>query len=338
MTEQATAGGKIEVEGAPEIQGLSFRHFGGEADFAQMVEVADASRAADQVEEVDTVEVLARRYSNMKNFDPYRDVIVVEVDGRMVGWRHMTWWEELDGTRIYHHFGYLAPEARGKGLERALVRYCEDHLRTLAGDYPRDKRLVDTWTADSEKQLVEALVGEGYRPTRHFYEMVRPDLENIRDAPLPEGIEVRPARPEEYRAIWEAEAEAFRDHWGEAEVDESDFERWQRSNYFQPHMWQVAWEGDQVAGMVRGFIDEDYNARYGRKRGYTENISVRRPWRKRGLASALMALSLQQQKELGLTESSLGVDTENTSGALRVYENMGFRAVKRFTVYRKPLG
>jgi ribosomal protein S18 acetylase RimI-like enzyme len=167
--------------------------------------------------------------------------------------------------------------------------------------------------------------------------MVRPDLENIPDAPLPEGLEVRPVKPEHLRAIWEAEQEAFLDHWGASEVEEGDFERWLNNHPFQPELWQVAWDGDQVAGMVRTIIDRNQNARFGRQRGYTENISTRRPWRKRGLARALMAQSMRLQKELGMTETALGVDASNPNGALQLYESMGFQVTKKETIYRKPL-
>lgn len=328
----------IETPDAPAIPGLTFRLFRGESDYPLMVAVSDASRAADSIEEVDTVETLARSYSNIRDFEPGRDVVMAEVAGQLVGYRHNIHWEEADGTWILHHYGFLLPEWRGRGLELALVHYCERHLREVTGDYSGSKRQLDSFVADTQTDLEEVLKGEGYEAVRHFYEMVRPDLENIPNVPMPDGLEVRPVQPEQYRTIWEAEVEAFQDHWGAEQVVDEDFQRWQKSNHFQPHLWQVAWDGDQVAGMIRNFIDEDYNARYGKKRGYTENISTRRPWRKRGLASALISRSLQMQKELGLAESALGVDTENPSGALKVYERMGFRAVKRFTVYRKQVG
>jgi ribosomal protein S18 acetylase RimI-like enzyme len=89
--------------------------------------------------------------------------------------------------------------------------------------------------------------------------------------------------------------------------------------------------------MVRNFIDKEQNARFNRLRGYTENISVRRPWRKRGLARALIARSFHVLKAQGMTEAALGVDTENPSGALHLYESMGFRVVKSSASYRKPL-
>ncbi|HUP27415.1 MAG TPA: GNAT family N-acetyltransferase, partial [Chloroflexia bacterium] len=103
------------------------------------------------------------------------------------------------------------------------------------------------------------------------------------------------------------------------------------------HLWKVAWEGDQVAGMVRNFIDEAANKRFNRKRGWTENISVRRQWRKTGVAKALIAASFRMHKELGMTEAALGVDSENPNGARQLYESMGFKTVKTFTAYRKAM-
>jgi len=102
-------------------------------------------------------------------------------------------------------------------------------------------------------------------------------------------------------------------------------------------LWRVAWDGDEVAGQVRSYISTEENERHGRLRGYTEHISVRRPWRRRGLARALIAASFPLLRARGMTEAALGVDTENTSGALRIYEGCGFRPVTRSATYRKPL-
>jgi ribosomal protein S18 acetylase RimI-like enzyme len=170
--------------------------------------------------------------------------------------------------------------------------------------------------------------------------MVQPDLENIPDFPMPEGFEVRPVLPEHYQAIWDADKEAFRDHWGYSKPTEEDYQAWLvNKTIFQPQLWQIAWDinTNEVAGQVRTFINTAENEKYNRQRGYTESISVRRPWRKRGLARALIVRSLRLQKEQGMTESTLGADNENITGATRVYEDCGFQVTKRHTLYRKPL-
>ncbi len=89
--------------------------------------------------------------------------------------------------------------------------------------------------------------------------------------------------------------------------------------------------------MVLSYIDDRENLAYNRKRGWTEDISVRRPWRRRGLARALLVQSLHAVRQRGMQEAALGVDTQNQTGALNLYESVGFRAVKRWTTYRKPM-
>jgi ribosomal protein S18 acetylase RimI-like enzyme len=341
----------VVLPDAPAIPGLRFRRFRGEADYAPMVAAANVAYTADQLEEVLTVEELARYYSTLKNCDPYQDVLIIEVDGQVVGYHRVTWWEEtaLDesgtGTpdaalRAYAHFGVLLPAWRGQGIEPAVFHHAERRLRAIAADHPPcPARFLQTWNTSTQRDLGALILQEGYAPVRYFYDMVRPTLDDIPDLPLPPGLEVRPVEPDQYRTIWEAEVEAFHDHWGNEAVDEEDFERWTdtRRPTFQPHLWQVAWDGDQVAGMIRNFIDQEANAHLHRKRGYTEDISVRRPWRRRGLARALLARSLRLLRDEGMTEAALGVDTANPSGALRLYEDMGFRTVRESIDYRKPL-
>jgi mycothiol synthase len=338
VTSNTTTNDAIDIQGAPDIPGLRFRRFRGSSDYPIMVDIIMRSNAANNIEEVETVEETARNYSNLKNSDAYRDMVFVEVKGETIGFNRVEWWVELDGAHVYSHFGYVVPEWRGKGLGRALIRHSEQRLREIAAGHPRDK--APTFMADmydSEKGLAELLKSEGYNPVRYGYDMVRPNLENIPDAPLPEGIEVRSVRPEHYRAIFEADEEAFRDHWGASLPDEQDFVRWQNNQWFQTDIWQVAWDGDQVVGMVCNYILPEENKLHGRLRGYTENISVRRPWRKRGIARALIARSLHVHKELGMQEAALSVDAENPSGALRLYESLGFQVTKSGTEYRKPL-
>jgi len=168
--------------------------------------------------------------------------------------------------------------------------------------------------------------------------MVRPDLEDIPEAPLPEGLVVRTPREDEMRKVWEAEEEAFRDHLGAAPPGESDYDGFLSFPYNDPTLWRIAWDGDEVAGQVRSYINGPENEAMGRRRGYTESISVRRPYRRRGLARALIVQSLHAVKERGMEEAALGVLTENLHGAFRLYESCGFRVVHSWTTLRKPLG
>ena len=102
-------------------------------------------------------------------------------------------------------------------------------------------------------------------------------------------------------------------------------------------MWQVAWDGDEVVGCVMNQINPEENARIGLQIGWLEHVSVRRAWRGRGVATALIAASLRVLRERGMAIAALGVDGENLTGALRLYERLGFRPHETWITYRKPL-
>lgn len=331
----------IKVPGAPAIPGLVFRRFSGPADFPAMVAALNASEAADGEERVVTVEGITNNYAHLSNSDPAHDMLIIEVNGEVAGYARVFWFDETGGPIVYTPFAYLAPAWRRKGIGRAVLHWMERRLAEIAVGHPGDRtKTYQAFALQGAAGLAALLEQEGYRPVRYFYQMVRPDLEKIPDFPLPEGIEVRPALPEHYRAIWDAGNEAFRDHWGYSPPTEEDYQAWLGDKaHFQPHLWQIAWDvaTDQVAGQVGTYIDYAENEEFHRQRGWTEGISVCRPWRRRGLARALIVRSLRAQKAAGMTESALGVDSENISGATRVYEACGFRVMKRNTAYRKLL-
>jgi ribosomal protein S18 acetylase RimI-like enzyme len=154
---------------------------------------------------------------------------------------------------------------------------------------------------------------------------------------MPEGLEVRAVHPDQIHAIWEAKEEARQDHWGYNPLTEQDFERWTQMRAFTPHLWKVAWDGDRIAGMVLNRLDAAQNEKYRRQRGYTFGVFVRRPWRQRGLARSLLVQSIRMFREMGMEETALGVDTQNPSGALRLYEGIGYRRSECHTFFNKRL-
>lgn len=330
----------LDVPDAPGVPGLSFRRFGGEADYPVMADILERCRPVDGIESAETVEDIARSYSHLTHCDPYQDMIFAQVHGQAAGYGRVFWWQETAGEQpfIYVILNWVVPEWRGRGIGTAMLRWQENRLRQIAAGHPSGHpRLFQAGAADSEAWKTALLEREGYRPVTVEAVMVRPDLENIPDLPLPDGVEVRPVTPEHYRAIWEHDVEAFRDHWGYAESQFSLEEFLDFPDYTDPALWRVAWHGDQIVGQVLSFIDPRENEKYGRKRGYTEDISVKGEYRRQGIASALIAHSLRALKERGMEEAALGVHTENPNGAFRLYEKMGYRVVKLFATYRKPL-
>jgi mycothiol synthase len=332
----------IKIENAPTLPGLGFRHFRGPSDFPKMAEASMASCNVDKIESAATAEDIAILYAHLVNCDPFEDTIFAEINGEIIAYSRGSWFFEANnGPYLYQLSGYVVPNWRRQGLGQAILHWMENRLREISTYHPPHRvKYLQVCATEDQIGLHRMLEKEGYYPVRYHNKMVRPTLDNIPHFPLPEGIELRPVSPEHYRAIWEVLDEVSQDHWGYAPPREEYYQAWlDNPHTFQPHLWQVAWDiaTDQIAGHVLTYIFQAQNEKFDRRRGYTEAIGVRRPWRRRGLARALIAHSLQIQKAKGMTESALGVDSENLTGANRIYEDCGFQVVKRITVYRKPL-
>ena len=333
----AGASSPVDVPGAPPIPGLRFRLLAGSIDYPAMMEVINAAYGADGVEEVVTLEQLAAEYDHPAGFVPLRDVLVAEADGRMIAFSRTNNVERSGGGRTYGHRGFVHPGFRRRGLGRAMLRRNEAHLRTLAAADPPGAKAFDSWTLEGEAGAGALLRSEGYLPVRHFFDMVRPDLEGIPVTPLPPGLEIRPVRAEDVRRVFEADNEAFRDHWGHREETEEDMAAFMAIPDTDTSLWVVAWDGDEVAGLALSTIYAADNEAFGRQRGWVDSLAVRRPWRRRGLGRALLGESLRSLRGRGMTSAALGVDTENLSGALGLYESVGFVVDKRSMVLRKAL-
>jgi mycothiol synthase len=323
----------------PDIPGLVFRRLHAPNDYAGMNAVANANRVADGEHFATSDEDFANFYEHLSNSDPARDVLIVEIGGSIVGYARCAWFSEFGGDLIYETVCFLHPDWHRRRVGRAMLAAVEARIRQIAAGQPHDgARLLQAEANDAAPGREALLRSAGFVPARHGYTMIRPTLDDQPDAPLPDGVEIREVRPEHMRAIWDADQEAFRDHWGSGQWTEEDYERFLTDpTQGDTTLWRIAWDGDQVAGQVRSFINAEENRQFGRRRGWVENISVSRRWRHRGLARALMAASFPLLRARGMAEGALTVDTENLSGALRVYESVGFRPVERSTTYRRPL-
>ena len=323
------------------LSGLIFRGLQGEIDYPAMLEIVRSSRQADQHDEPVSLENFQRDYAPTDEFDPSRQVILVCVPGEAapVGYSRMGWYASNPDNRLYYHYGYLKADYRGTGVWEALVQQSEARLRVIASQHaPVAARSFQAWASDYQKDWIAVLDRTGYQVVRRFNNMLRP-LDEIPQIPLPSGFSVHPVQPDEMRRVWEAQKE-MNDGLFENVVEDwldEKYPEWLANPGHTPHLWQVAWEGEQLAGMVLARIDAEDNEKHQRRRGLTEHIYVRPAWRKRGLASALIARSLQVLKDHGMQEAELGVDAENESAAYRLYQQLGYQTFYTDIWFRKPM-
>src|SRR5262249_6815680 len=146
----------------------------------------------------------------------------------------------------------------------------------------------------------------------------------------PTGIALRTfARGQDERPVFDVIEEAFQDHWGHVP---SRYEEWlqhmDRSD-FDPTLWFLAVDGDQIAGAAL--------CRQRPDTGWVGSLAVRRPWRTRGLATALLHHAFRMFWDRGERTVGLGADSQNLTGAVRLYERAGMRVIQQAALYEKEL-
>jgi mycothiol synthase len=228
-------------------------------------------------------------------------------------------------------YGYVHPDFRGLGLGAYLVAWGERWTRDYMPQAPEDARVVVQHYVNSANEGARRLLeGSGYTPVRGTYVM-----ETTLDEPpplprWPADISVRtfvPGRDE--RAVYEAVEDAFRDLWGRPRNPFERFVRETQKETFDPSLWFLAVEGDEIAGVTlcKTLAGE----------GWVDVVGVRRPWRNRGLGLALLRHAFTEYQRRGVNKVALSVDAESITGAPRLYGRAGLHVRESYIIHLKEI-
>ncbi|HEX4679742.1 MAG TPA: GNAT family N-acetyltransferase [Gaiellaceae bacterium] len=232
---------------------------------------------------------------------------VLEVAGRVVGYGDIfveTEVVQLDVAAPGHwetFFDWAEREARSRGVPRVRAYFEAGH------------------------ELEELVAARGYRYFRSSYTM---DITLDARSPvmLPEGIELRAFREEDEALLRSALNEAFVGDPFWHTVSQSNFrEFYLGARGFDSALWLLAWDGPELAGFALNYPERTGD----RTLGWVGTLGVRSPWRRRGLGEALLRSAFNALYDRGLRRAGLGVDAENATGALRLYEGAGMQRVRQ---------
>jgi len=231
-------------------------------------------------------------------------------------------------------------EDQGRGIGDWLADWIEARSREAIEKAPADARVtVMQRVDDSDVSAKELLEAKGYEVIRQKWRMLM-TFGKDRPTPVwPEGISIRCFDPDvDLEATFLANRDAFKDHWEYTDSSEEEglkhFQHRISTNPdFDPSLWYLAWEGSEIAGICRVQPLEGTD----RSTGYVQSLGVRRPWRRRGLALALLHHTFSELMERGYERCALHVDSDSLTGATRVYEKAGMEIAELNHVYELEL-
>jgi ribosomal protein S18 acetylase RimI-like enzyme len=228
--------------------------------------------------------------------------------------------------------GGVVPAWRGRGLGRDLLDW---QLRRGAGIHdamaPDREWHLHFGASTDDTDALRLYRRFGLTAIRYWFEMVAPTV-GVPDPAAPHGVDIVDYAPGREIELYQAHEETFADHWGHQDHGaEAWLARSVRSGRFLPELSRFALAGEAIAGYVLAYR----SALPGR--GYIGQVGVRRPWRRRGVAGAMLVRVLGAYADAGFGTVSLGVDAQNPTGAVGVYERVGFTVESRGVTYLRAL-
>lgn len=270
---------------------------------------------------------------------PQEMIRVLEDDqGTIVGYVDV--WDITNPHVTKYIWPVLDPDYWDEDCFRYMLRWAEEYASSRIPLAPTDTRVVmNIGLSNKDIARKEALESYGFELVRHFFRMVI-ELNQEPQTPLvPTGLAIRPIHLEsELRTALLAMDDGFSDHWGHVQrpVDEV-MEQWkhhiENSTDFDPTIWFLAVDGDEIAGVCRcsNKVNEDSGM------GWVNQLCVRKPWRRQGLGMALLLTGFNVFHQRGKERVGLGVDASSLTNATRLYEKAGMHVTRQYDTYEKEL-
>lgn len=284
----------------------------------------------------DTIEDIGSDWA-APGFDQARNQrVALSPDGQVIGFAHVD--DERPIAPFLDVYAHPDFQNSGSSLDAALMAWGEARARECIALAPAEARVIVRAATYQQDHWYSALLqNAGMLCTRHFWRM-QIDLDEPPAVPTwPDGINVRPAQPDEdLRAVLHAQRAAMQDHWGSSERSfEEHFEHWwhEWQSDFDLSLWFLAMDGDRITGISLCRYKEEDNGPI----GWVNTLAVRREYRQRGIGGALLRHTFSEFYRRGHASIGLGVDAGSLTGATRLYEKAGMRIAQQLDVYEKEL-
>ncbi len=272
-------------------------------------------------------------------FDINKDsLLICNPEGKIVAYQDMITHNPVPVRPTV--WGRVHPDYMGMGFGTSLFKWGIERAKSVLERVPDNSRVsIRTWNNVNWLPGKEMLENLGLEIVRHYFEM---EIQMTSAPPLPvwpEGIEISTFKyPDQAKLVYRAFDEAFEDHFGHvSDNTEEGFKIFEHTEIkeegFDPELWFLALDGDEIAGF-------SFCRKWGfenKKEGHIGTLGVRRPWRKQGLGLALLQHSFYEYWKRGKKRVTLGVDASSLTGAVRLYQRAGMHKFKQNDLYQLEL-
>lgn len=233
------------------------------------------------------------------------------------------------------------PDWRRQGIGTRLVDWMRSRAEAIRAErHPGEpaELLIDGMAGSAG---LAALAGHaGFAPRRYWFSMTHGLRADRLPAPgMPDGLRLTPFDPALDEATRHAHNDAFRDHWNHTETDRTDWDTWfTGARSFRAGLSSLLLDAE---GSVAAYLLADEyvadHAATGDRACTIGHLGTVQSHRGRGAARALLAHTLAEARKQKYDKAELVVDTANPTGALGLYERMGFTTERQFVTYARPL-
>jgi len=275
-----------------------------------------------------------RIFEKAPDFDS-KGRFIAELDGKPVGIIHAHVDKKREERKGFIRSFGIIPEFRGKGVEEKLVNIALKELKS------RGMEIVQGWAVDTREDRIRLWENLGFKLVRKFSLMKR-DLDKI-PSDIGENKEVvlKPLRKdldEDLKVLTWLSNECFKEHFNFRPGTFEEMVYWLRKDpWFKEQVWFFTIFDEEHVGYIGVGIDEKYNVEKNVKSGWIMDIGVLKPNRIRGIGTRLMLQGMETLKAKGMTTAMLGVDDWNVTKAMKLYEKVGFKVVKKDFTYERNL-
>ena len=293
-------------------------------DVVAIVALEAAAEPLDQTGDLASPEDLTAWFVN-DLVDLERDTRVVCSGDDLVGWASAIAPPTFRDAYGVHLEGRVHPDWRGRGIGRALLAWQLERGRELHAQRHPEAPARLTATVFTTMPSLEALVRRaGLQPVRWFFHMERA-LTDLPPRRRPEGVELVPFTWDRDDEVRRAHNAAFTEHYGSSERDVASWEvMFTGQPSFRPDLSVLAVSGGAVVGYALSYVSEATAAATGSRESYFGQIGVVPAARGRGLSKAVIIEALHAAAAADCQTAGLEVDSENVTGALGLYESLGF--------------